>query len=143
MSVNREEHGKGVLQAIRNLLANVPGVRLVEAPWQDWGMFRHQVAGMDLCLQLSATETFNLTTADAAAAGVPSVVGSSITWVPPSWHAEIDSPEHAARVGSGLLGDPKSGQDGRDALAHYLRESIAIWLRYLGESPARMQGWAE
>ena len=76
VSVHREEHGKGVLSSLRHMLSNVPWAKLVEHPWEPWAQFRRTVAHMDLCMQTSMTETFNIVTADATAEGVPSVVAT-------------------------------------------------------------------
>src|SRR5262249_24913812 len=71
------EGGSAVLHALRKMFAGLTWARLVEQPWQDWACFRRTVAGMDLCIQVSMTETFNITSADAVAEGVPSVVSPS------------------------------------------------------------------
>lgn len=119
--------GSTLLEAVRAMIADVPGVQLVEVPWQTAPQFRETVAGMDLCFQLSATETFNLVTADAAAAEVPSVVGESIEWTPRDWCAPVDDPRVAAEVAIRLLADPTAGPRGRAALQAAVKESLAIW----------------
>jgi hypothetical protein len=74
------------------------GVPFVAHPWADWREFRATVSTMDVCVQLSATETFNVVTADAAWWGIPSVVGEAIEWGPALARAPIDDPDHAADV---------------------------------------------
>jgi hypothetical protein len=74
------------------------GVPFVAHPWADWREFRDTVGTMDVCVQLSATETFNVVTADAAWWGIPSVVGEAIEWGPALARAPIDDPDHAADV---------------------------------------------
>src|SRR6185437_16742570 len=87
VSVNRQENpgSQGILASLRNMFAGLNWAKLVEVPWQPWASFRTIVGTMDLCLQLSQSETFNIVTADAAAEGVPSVVSEVIDWVPQSW----------------------------------------------------------
>lgn len=131
MSVNREEHGNGVLQAVRNMFKDLPWAKLVEVPWQPWAQFRHTVANMDLCIQVSATETFNIVTADACAEGVPTVIGEAIDWLPNYWVANIDDAEDIARVANTLLSDPKAGQKAIEALDTYVFNSVNNWLKYL------------
>jgi hypothetical protein len=89
---------------------------------------------MDLCFQLSSSETFNYVTADAAASGVPSVVGEALDWPPPDWLAPIDDPRAAARAALRLLGDRAAGERGRAALEHHCREALAQWLGVLSRS---------
>lgn len=132
LSVNREEHGRGVLEAIRALFADVPVAKLIEVPWSSWSDFRRTIASMDLHLQLSASETFNLTVADAVAGGVPSVVSEAIDWVPAAWVSPLDDAEAVARKGWSLLNDPHAADDGRRALDAYNHGSLARWKAWLG-----------
>lgn len=131
MSVNREEHGKGVLAALRNMFAGLNWARLIEVPWAPWPEFRNMVGTMDLGLQLSHSETFNIVTADLAATGVPSVVSEAIDWAPPSWQAPVDDTEAAAQVGLALVMDPMQGQIGREYLDRYTCNAIGLWKQYL------------
>lgn len=135
VSVNREEHGKGVLQSLRNMFSGLPWAKLVEHPWQEWAKFRKTVGHMDLCMQISFSETFNIVSSDAAAEQVPVVTSSAIEWVPSHWHADADSVEDVARVGMGLLSDPGSGRDGLEALQAYVVDATRTWVTYLNTSP--------
>jgi hypothetical protein len=131
MNVNREEHGNGVLHAIRNLFKDLPWAKLIEVPWQPWGSFRQTVAHMDICFQVSATETFNIVTADAAAEGVPSVIGEAIDWLPREWVANIDDAQEIARIANHLLSDPRAGRKASHALEVYICNATKVWLDYL------------
>lgn len=135
VSVHREEHGKGVLQTIRNMMDGVPGVKLVEQPWSQWPEFRRIVSHMDLCMQVSFTETFNIATADACAENVPSVTSTAIEWVPDHWKADADSVEEVARVGSALLSSRHSSEEGVASLERFCRQGTRIWLDYLHSNP--------
>jgi len=137
VNVNREENAgaKGILQSIRNMFNGLTWAKLVEVPWAPWASFRHTVRHMDLCLQASHTETFNIVTADAIAEGVPSVTSSAIEWVPKSWHADADSAEDIARVGSHLLWDTHGAADGLEHLERFCKEGIESWLKYLDTNP--------
>lgn len=132
---NREEHGKGILQSMRNMALGVPWLKLVEVPWTDWSAFRHTVRHMDLCLQPSFTETFNLVTADAAAENVPSVVSTAIEWVPNYWKADADSVADVARTGSQLLSYTSAGEDGQLALYEHGQAAIRTWMTWLASNP--------
>lgn len=131
LSVNREENGRGVLDAIRALFAGVADAKLVEVPWACWSDFRRTIATLDLHVQLSMSETFNITCADAISAGVPSVIGEAIDWMPSSWVAPIDDAEAAARVGWQLLNDPFAAEDGQKALAAFNADSLKTWMAWL------------
>jgi hypothetical protein len=136
ISVNRDEGGgMSIVTALRNMFRGLKWATLVENPWETWPEFRRTVSNMDLAIQLSMSETFNITTADAAAAGVPSVVGEPVEWVPRDWHAPIDDPEEAARVGLWLLHDKDAGRRGFEAITKYNQEAIRIWMEYLNKNP--------
>lgn len=137
INVNREENigSKGILMTLRAMFDHVPYAKLVEQPWQTWSEFRRTVAYMDLCLQVSFSETFNIITADAVAEGVPSVVSESIEWAPRDWHAEPDNAEDVARIGSRLLWDTHGAEEGLASLERYVKESVCIWLGYLNSNP--------
>ncbi len=138
VSVNREEHGKGVLQSLRNMFSGLHWAKLVENPWEDWTKFRKTVGHMDLCLQVSYSETFNIVTADAAAECVPSVTSSAIEWTPCHWHADPDSVAEIARTGMSLLSDPGAGDDGLKALIKYNKFGTRVWLHWLSCQPSEI-----
>ena len=135
INVNREEHGNGVLQAIRNLFKDLPWAKLIEVPWQPWGTFRQTIGSMDLCLQVSATETFNIVTADASAEGVPTVIGEAIDWLPKSWVANIDDAHEIAKTANNLLSDPRAPQEATQALQTYCCNATRVWLDYFRGKP--------
>ena len=59
-----------------------PKNHLVEHEWLEHSEFLHLVNQMEICTQVSFSETFNLTTADAVSQGVPIVVSPEIEWMP-------------------------------------------------------------
>lgn len=131
LSVNREEHGKGILQMIRNMFQGLRWAKLVEVPWESWPEFRRTVAFMDLALQVSFTETFNITTADAVAEYVPSVVSDCIEWLPDSCKASADDADDVARVGNQLLQNPFAPTEGLRYLQRYVRQGTERWVEFL------------
>lgn len=75
-----EQRGETVLKNIRALFVNTEHT-LVEHPWMPHDEFLKVVEAMDLGLQLSYTESFNIVTADFVASKVPIVVGKDIEWM--------------------------------------------------------------
>jgi hypothetical protein len=106
-------------------------------PWQPWSVFRRTVGAVDLTLQPSFTETFNIVTADSVAEGVPAVVSHAVEWAPPSWKANPDAIDDIARIGSSLLSNPASAEEGLRALERYVETSLGLWKTYLGGDPNR------
>lgn len=126
-----EGGGELVLGAVNEMLAGLPGVKLVLNGWQTWPSFRRTVGSMHLLLQPSYTESFNMVTADGVAEGVPSVVSSAIDWAPEDWKADVDDVLSIARVGRRLLHDPLAVSDGRRALTRYIEDGVHSYRRYL------------
>ena len=137
ISVNRKEGvgADGVLHSLKNMFHGLHWAKLVEHPWEMWPDFRRTVAHMDLTMQVSFTETFNITAADSVAEGVPVVTGPAIEWVPASWQADVDTSSDIARVGLALLGDPQAADEGLEALRHYMKVGTEHWLHYLDSNP--------
>jgi hypothetical protein len=133
LSAGRSEGGgEVVLRAAKEMLRNLPHIRLVENGWQTWPQFRTTVAHMHLLLQPSYTESFNMVTADGIAAGVPSVVSDVIDWVPSAWTAHSDDVVDIARVGRMLLNDVQAPSDGLKALNHHNKSGVRDWRTFLG-----------
>ena len=135
ISSGREDGGKERANAIRqgckNLVANLPNIKLIEVNWASWTQFLKIVGSMNLLMQMSYTESFNIVTADGCAEGVPSVVSSAITWAPRSWVADVDDATDIARVGCQVLSDPMSATHGFHALKKHNKSSLHAWLEYL------------
>jgi hypothetical protein len=138
VNAGREENlpkKSSVISSLKAMFDRLSWAKLIESPWAEWSQFRATVAHMDLCMQVSFTETFNIVTADAVAEGVPSVVSSAIEWTPERWHAEVDNAADIARVGSSLLWDTHAAEEGLHALERYLKCGIKHWLEYLDSNP--------
>ncbi len=122
---------KTLRRAIEEMCRGFHHVTLKFAGWQSWSSFRALVGSMDLLLQPSYTESFNMVTADGIVEGVPSVVSPAIEWAPQSWHCEPDDVNSIARVGIMLLNDTHSAKHGFHALQKYNQKGTNSWVRYL------------
>jgi hypothetical protein len=133
VSSGREEGGaQGVKQSISALLKGT-SVTVKENYWQPWYEFRKTVGSMDLLLQMSYTESFNMVTADGIAEEVASVVSEAISWCPKSWIANVDDCDEIASVGIKLLNDPAAVKEGRDMLQKYITNGIKVWDSFLNK----------
>jgi hypothetical protein len=126
-----EGGGEVVLGAVNEMLSNLPGISLVLNGWQTWPQFRRTVGSMNLLLQPSYTESFNMVTADGVAEGVASVVSSAIDWAPEDWKADVDDTLEIARVGRRLLFDPIAACDGRRALIDYVADGLLSYQNFI------------
>lgn len=140
MSCGGESDAYGIGHAIAEMCEGLPGVKLVQHNWSYWDQFVKLVAQMDLLMQVSYTESFNMVTADGILSGVPSVVSPAIAWAPDSWKAEPDSVVEVANVGMRLLNS--TAREGVLALQHHNRESLVLWEHFLlKQSPSRLGKW--
>jgi hypothetical protein len=122
--------------AMRELCEDTPNLKLVSTGWLPWAKFRQLVGSMDLLLQPSFTESFNVVTADGVHQGVPSVVSDAIDWAPARWQANPDDAEDLVRVAQYLLKTPQAVEDGRQALKSYVAHGLQTWSAFLVPSQA-------
>lgn len=131
ISGGRVEGPQGTRAALEQMYSGVKWARVIENAWEPWSQFRQTVKNMDLLMQVSYTESFNVVTADGVAGGVPSVVSRAITWAPESWKADGDDPDDIARVGEALLTSRNAPMDGLNALTRHNEEGFKQWVAYL------------
>lgn len=129
VSTGREEGGHNI-KPVEEMLNN-PRTKLVKDNWTIWPEFVKKVGTMDLLMQPSYTESFNMVTADGVSQGVPSAVSETIDWVPPNWIARADDTFDLAKTGMALLDDTHAGVEGQDALRSYVQTGTGIWSDFL------------
>lgn len=86
-----ENNGDPVLKNLRSLFENNPEHNLIEHKWMVHSDFIEVVQRMDIGLQVSFSETFNIVTADMVNNNIPVVVSNEISWVCPLFHAKTTS----------------------------------------------------
>jgi len=97
---NRIE-GKGdpVLKNIRKLFESVPRHELVEHAWMPHHVFTQLLKSMDITMQVSFTETYNIVAADAVAAMVPVLTSPEIDFIGEAYHVDpTDSDEMVEKL---------------------------------------------
>lgn len=96
---NSAQNGvSNVLSNLRNLFAGRSDARLVEHPWYPHGDFINLVKQMDMGMQVSFSETFNITAADFVYNNIPIVASSEIKFVNPLCVVNSNSSEDAMNV---------------------------------------------
>jgi hypothetical protein len=85
-----EQRGNNVLKNLQALFVD-SGHVLVEHGWLVRKDFLALIRQMDVCLQVSLTETFNITAADSVNELVPIVAGKDINWLQSAAHADTSS----------------------------------------------------
>lgn len=130
-----EQKGDTILNNLRSLVG--PNFELVEHPWLPHSEFLDLVKKMDIGLQVSLSESFNIVTADFVSNDIPIVVSQDISWMP--WITRAD-PNSMSNIvdrmrllwfGIGMSGSSKRSLDRYNALSmdlwsYYIRHSNAI-----------------
>lgn len=83
-----ENNGDPVLKNLRNLFKNNPKHKLIEHGWLKHEEFTELVKTMDIGLQVSFTETFNIVAADFVNNNIPVIVSDEIIWTSDLYKAE-------------------------------------------------------
>lgn len=76
-----EGNANSALKNLQGLFEDLPNAELVLHSWMDRSQFLEVMGTMDVSLQMSYSETFNIVTADAMYNGVPVVVSPEIPWI--------------------------------------------------------------
>src|SRR5829696_7169995 len=91
---SRVEGGGGpIVKNLRALFDNSPNHELVEHGWLQHHEFIDVLRGIEMLMQVSFSETFNIVAADAMTMSVPLVVSEDIPWVGKYAHADANSVE--------------------------------------------------
>lgn len=77
-----EQKGEEALKNLRALFKATPNTCLIEVPWSDHAKFMATISAMDIVMQVTLSETFNIVSADAVAMGVPILVCPDVEWAP-------------------------------------------------------------
>jgi hypothetical protein len=135
VNANRvEQHGDQPFRNLRALFAHGKLGELVEHPWSPHADFVKLVRSMDIGMQVSLSESFNIVTADFVANNVPIVVSNDVEWMPEELRAEPTSPRAMLKVMKKTWRGRRHGVK-KLALAYlnkHNRRAIKLWLEFLG-----------
>lgn len=133
-----EQGGDPILKNLRNLFKDTP-YQLIEHPWMEPHDFKEIIKGMDLGMQVSLSETFNIVSADVADCGVPIVVSKEIDWADPLCYADPNSVEDVVK---GLYRvwahKQKAVISTHHRLKQYSEESKKDWINFLHKVTGRI-----
>jgi hypothetical protein len=123
-----EQGGESTLKNIRALFANNPKHSLVEVPWLERGEFLDFVSWMDVGMQLSFNESFNIVTADFVNMRIPIIVSSAIDWMP--LETQVDSELTCAivrKLENALTYKSYFVKKSVNTLDKYNKEALKVW----------------
>jgi hypothetical protein len=73
-------NSNAILKNLTSLFSLIPNAQLVQHPWYPHDQFLSVLRSMDIGLQVSFSETFNVVSADMAYVGLPMVTSSEVVW---------------------------------------------------------------
>ena len=91
-ATRQEQQGQNILKNLRGVFDHLINHELVEHQWMGHREFMNVLrTEIDLGMQVSYTETYNIVAADHIAAGVPLVTSSEVRFVLPIFYADPNS----------------------------------------------------
>jgi len=125
-----EQRGENILKNLRALFENT-GHKLIEVDWLLHSDFLKLVGTMDVCMQVSFTETFNIVTADCIYMHIPVVVSECIDWLRCK-KADPNSEGHIADILEWIIEHRAHVvEDNIQDLETYHNHAINKWFRFL------------
>jgi hypothetical protein len=128
-----ENQGSNVLKNLRGLFTNLgDNYELVEHGWLQHDEFLKLIEEMDIGLQASLSESFNIVAADFVSRGIPIIVSNEIDWLPSHfWCKPTDSDDIERTMENVLFGFgflSKAGFALR-SLIQYNKKAERIWIQ--------------
>jgi hypothetical protein len=127
-----EGRGEPVLKNLRELFENNTRHELVEHGWLSHNEFIDLVQRMDIGLQVSFSETFNIVSADFVNNNIPVVTSNEVDWVNPVFYANPSKVESiVSRMKRALFSSVfKLNFLNKISLWYYSFKSERIWTKY-------------
>lgn len=126
-----EQGGEQVLKNLRYLFKD-SGHILYEWPWMSREEFLSTVRKMDLGLQVSLTESFNIVTADFVLERIPIIVSDAIEWMPEVLKVNpLDTDQLVEKIGKVLTKKDYMTFKASKALKYYNSLAIKTWNQFL------------
>jgi hypothetical protein len=128
-----EMKGEPVLHNLRGLFQHLydKGHQLISHGWTHRDEFLKIVAEMDIGMQVSFSETFNIVGADFVSQGVPFLGSSEIPWSSPEFNSDPASSQHIyEKLKYTHENTGRNVQQHQELLAKYVTETQSIWVEY-------------
>jgi hypothetical protein len=128
-----EMKGEPIAHNLQKMFRLLP-CELVEHPWKDHGDFCNTLREMDVAMQVSYTETFNIVTADAVVNDVPVITSADIVWVDEAFYADPnDSKSIKAAIERAITAGKSANHamPNREGLHKFNIESMRLWNNFV------------
>lgn len=126
-----EAGGEPVLANLQQLFRMNPKHQLISQPWMEPVNFIQSVRKMDVNLQVSMSESFNIVAADCIAAGTPTVVSSEIEWASSKSMARTNDPESIIQKMREAMGNKDLILENQSKLKEFDRVAKEEWRKFI------------
>jgi hypothetical protein len=129
-----EGKGESFLRSVRELFKRYPRHELHELDWMPHDEFVKVIAKMDLVMQVSNSETFNIVAADAVANHVPVIGSTEIPWLDLEYTADPSQALDMTEKVLYILANRRRGllqEDQLRGLKDYTEHAKMLWSLYL------------
>ena len=124
-----EQGGENGLKNLRALFEGTPN-QLVEHPWLDHDQFLELLRSMDVGMQVSLSETFNIVSADMVSVGLPVVVSDEVRWASEYSKVPANDMEAVCEGLERVTTEPdadKIVRENQRALDRFCKRSQEVW----------------
>jgi len=122
-----EQQGENVLKNIRALFKDTDH-NLIEHGWLERSYFLDLLSNMDLSMQLSLNESFNIVAADSISKSVPTIVSNTIEWMPGITKTSTENYHDIVRTMIKALNNKRYFLlKSRESLVRYNHNAIRQW----------------
>jgi hypothetical protein len=129
-----EQKGDSILNNLQAIFAHLygSGHRLINHGWAPREEFIKICANMDIGMQVSFSETFNIVAADLISQGVPIIGSREIPWVNPLFSASVTDSDDIAKKLLRTYNFPKVNYISHQYLLKgYTNKTIKHWLKFI------------
>jgi hypothetical protein len=129
-----EQRGDSILHNLQSIFSHIydNGHRLINHGWMPREDFIDVCAKMDIGMQVSFSETFNIVAADLVTQGVPIVGSHEIPWINPMFACNVtDSDEIAKKLLLSYNMPWVNYKSNQYLLKRYTNKTKNIWLKFL------------
>lgn len=127
-----EMGGQPIVKNLRELFERLHDADLVEHQWhnpEDFVDLLH--AHIDIGMQVSLSETFNVVSADCITAGIPCIVSDEVPWASKLIRAEKDNIESMVKLLHRAWSYPLLVSYNQWLLRNYAEESLSMWYSWV------------
>ena len=131
-SDRNELNGLTVFTNLENLFTYLPNdYTLIKHPWMPRDEFLVLCGKIDIGLQVSFTETFNIVSADIVSSGVAVVGSSEIPWINDKYITDpVDVNDIIEKMFITYNNLENNIQENQEGLINYTNDTIKIWMKY-------------